>query len=89
MKKKHKKLLLSDVVAQGPTKSRRQKNGDGFFFPSAMLMLRQTAGKTGSFPEHERSSGVLALSQIKSGKEYLYRHTSSPGLTPTRRRSVG
>ena len=39
MKKKQKKVLLRDVVAQGPSKSRRIKNVFGYFFPRAMLML--------------------------------------------------
>ena len=31
--KKTKKILIRDVVAQGPSKSRRIKNVDGFYFP--------------------------------------------------------
>ena len=49
--KKTKKLIFRDVVAQGPSVSRRIKNVDGYFFPRAMLMLRETARKTGDFPE--------------------------------------
>ena len=45
VEKKQKTLLLRDVVAQGPSESRRIKNVDGFLFPRAMLMLRQTARK--------------------------------------------
>ena len=83
------KTIVRDVVAQGPSKSRRKRKVDGFLFPRAMLMLRQTARKTEAFPEHEHCSGVLALSQRIGGEEYLYRDTSSPGLTRTRRRSAG
>ena len=37
------KQMLRDVVAQGPSKSRRIKNVYDYFFPRAMLMLRETA----------------------------------------------
>ena len=52
-------------------------------------MPRICSPKTGAFPEHEHRSAVLALSRRKGGKGCLYRQTSSPGLTPTRHRSVG
>ena len=82
-------ILLRDVVAQGPSKSRRIKNVGGFLFPRAMLVHRVWPPKTGAFAEHEHCSGVLVVSQSKGDKGCLYRHTRSPGLTPTRRRSVG
>ena len=88
-KKKKKKLTLRDVVAQGPSKSHRIKNVYGYFFPRAMLILRGKACTTGAFLEQANCNGVTVISQRKCGKGCLYRHTSSPGLTPTRRRSVG
>ena len=92
MKTKTKKLMLRDV-AQGPSKSRRIKNFYGYtvllYCPRAMLMLRGKARKTGAFPEQANCNGVMVMSQRTGGKGRLYRHTSSPGLTPTRRRSVG
>ena len=45
--------MLRDVVAQGPCKSRLIKNVYSYFFPSEMLKLRETARKTGAFPEQE------------------------------------
>ena len=57
--------------------------------PRAMLMLRETALKTGVFPEQANGNGVMVMSKRKDDKGCLYRHTSSLGLTPTRRRSVG
>ena len=39
-KKNIKKQMLGDDVAQGPWKSRRIKNVDGYLFSTAMLMLR-------------------------------------------------
>ena len=68
MKKKQKKLLLRDVVAQGSPKSRRIRNVDGFLFPRAMLVPRVCPPTTGAFPEHEHCSGVLVLSQRKAIK---------------------
>ena len=44
------RIGLRDVVAQGPSKSRRIKNVDGYFFHKAMLMLRGTARKNRGFP---------------------------------------
>ena len=81
--------MFRDVVAQGPLKSRRIKNVYGYFFPRAMLMLRETARKTGAFPEQGNCDGVMVISQRKGDTGCLYHHTSSPELTPTRRRSVG
>ena len=52
-------------------------------------MLRGKARKTGAFPERANGNGVMVMSQRKGGKRCLYRHTNSPGLTPTHRRSVG
>ena len=78
--------MLRDVVAQGPPKSLRIKDVYGFFFPRAMPMLRETARKTGAFPEQANCNGVMVMSQGEGDKGCLYRHTSSPGLTPTRRR---
>ena len=80
--------MLRDVVAQGPSKSRRIKNVDGYFFPRATLMLRQTARKTEAFREQANCNGVMVMPQRTGRKGCLYRHTSSPGLTLTRRRSV-
>ena len=37
---KNYQVLLRDVVAQGPSKSRRKKNVNGLLFPRAMLMPR-------------------------------------------------
>ena len=42
-------MLIGNVVAQGPSKSRRKKNLYGYFFPRAMLMLRETARKNRGF----------------------------------------
>ena len=81
--------MFRDVVAQGPLKSRRIKNVYGYFFPRAMLMLRETARKTGAFPEQANCNGVMVMSERKGDKECLYRHTSSLGLMPIRRRSAG
>ena len=78
-----------DVVAQGPSKSRCMKNIYCFIFPRAMLMLRQTARETGSFPEQANCYGVIIMSQRKGDKGCLYHHTRSPRQTPSRRRSVG
>ena len=80
---------MRDVVAQGPSKARRMYNVDGDFISGAMLMLRETAHKTGAFPERTKCKRVTAMSQGTGGKGCLYRHTSSPGLTATRRRSAG
>ena len=88
-KKNRREHLLRDVVAQGPSESRRMKNIDGYFFPRAMLMLRGTARKTVAFPELANCNGVMVMPKRKRDKGCLYRHTSSPGLTPTRHRSVG
>ena len=87
-KNKKKKVTLKNV-AEGLSKSRRIKNADGYFFLRAMLMLRGKARKTEAFPGQANCHGVMAMSQRTGGKGCLYRHTSSPGLTPTRRRSVG
>ena len=54
-----------------------------------MLMLMGKARKIGVLPEQANCNGVMVMSQRKGGKGCLYRHTSSPGLTPTRRPSVG
>ena len=40
--------MLKDVVAQGPSKSRRIKIVDRYFVPRAMFMLSGKARKTGS-----------------------------------------
>ena len=53
--KKKKKLMLRDVVAQGPCNSRCIKNVYSYFFPRAMHMLRETARKAGTFPEQENA----------------------------------
>ena len=89
VKKKQKKLKLRDVVAQGRSKSRRIKNVYGYFFPRAMLMLRETARKTGAFPEQANCNGVMIMSQRKCDKGCLYHRKNRRGLTLTRRRSVG
>ena len=81
--------MLRDFVAQGPSKSRRVKNVYGYFFPRAMLMLRKTARKIWTLPEQANCNGVMVTSQRKGDKGCLQRHTSSQGLPPTRRRSVG
>ena len=52
-------------------------------------MLWLTARKTGTLPEQAKCNGVMVMSQRKGGKGCLYRHTSSPGLMPTRSRSIG
>ena len=52
-------------------------------------MLREAARKTGTFPKQANCNGAMFMSQRKGGKGCLHRHTSSPGLTPTRRRSIG
>ena len=88
MKKNEKKLLLRDVVAQGPSKSRRIKNVDGFLFLRA-INARACPPKTGAFPEHEQCAGVLVLSQRKGDNGCLHRQSISPGLTPTRSRLEG
>ena len=41
-----------------------------------------------AFPLASKLQWVTVMSQRKGGKRCLYRDTSSPGLTPTRRRSV-
>ena len=86
---KSKKLMLRDIVAQGPSKSPPMKNVDGYVFPRATLMLRMKARKSGAFPEQANCNGDVVMSQRTGGKGCLYHHTSSPGLTLTRRRSVG
>ena len=55
--------MPKDVVAQGPSGSRRIKNSEGYFFPSAMLMLRGKARKTWSFPEQANCTGVMVMSE--------------------------
>ena len=70
-KKEKRKKKLRDVVAQGPSKSRRIKNVYGYFFPRTTLMLRQTARKTGAFPEQANCNGVIVMSQRKVGKGCL------------------
>ena len=87
--KKTKKQMLRDVVAQGPSKSGHIKNVDGYFFSRAMLVLKGTARKTGTFPEPANGNGAMVMPQRTGVKGCAYRYTSSPGLTLTRRRSVG
>ena len=41
------------------------------------------------FPEQANCNGVMVMSEEKGDKGCLYRHASSPGMTPTRRRHVG
>ena len=54
--------MFRDVVAQGPLKSRRIKNVYGYFFPRAMLMLRETARKIETFPEQANCNGIMVMS---------------------------
>ena len=51
-------------------------------------MPRETARKTGVFPEQAYYNGVMVMSQRKGDKGCLYPHTRSLELTPTRRRGV-
>ena len=53
--------MLRDVVAQGPSKSRRIKNVYGCFFPRASVILRQTVCKTEACPEQQNCNGVMAM----------------------------
>ena len=51
--------MLGDDLAQGPWKSRRIKNVDGYLFSAAMLMLRGRPTKQGvAFPEQTAMNGV-------------------------------
>ena len=52
-------------------------------------MLKGKARKTEAFRQQANCNGVMVMSQRTGRKGCLYRHTNSPGLTPTRRRSVG
>ena len=54
--------MLRDVVGQGASKSRRVYNVDGYFFPRAMLMLRETARKIETFPEQANCNGIMVMS---------------------------
>ena len=82
--------MHKDVVAQGPSKSRRKKRFTATFFPRAMLVLREAARKTGAFPEQENSNGLRSFHRDKAKKDASTDiHTRSSGLTPTRRCSVG
>ena len=60
--------MLRDVVAQGPCKSRLIKNVYSYFFPSEMLKLRETARKTGAFPEQENYKKVWSCHREKAIK---------------------
>ena len=71
--------MLRDVVAQGPSKSRRIKIVDGYCFPRAMLMLRGEAIKTGYFPEQANSNGVMGKSQRTGGKRVPVPSHKQPG----------
>ena len=82
------KLMPRDVVDQRPSKFRRIKTVYGFFFPRAMSMLRETARKTGAFSEQANCNRVIVMSKRKGDQGCALRHTRSPGLMPTRRRSV-
>ena len=64
------------VVEASPRKKRSR-----LFFLRAMLSREMPAKK--------RLSLGMVMSQRARGKGRLYRHTSSPGLTPTRRCRVG
>ena len=46
----NKKLLLRDVVAQGPSKSRSIKNADGFLLPRSMVTPRVKPSANRGFP---------------------------------------
>ena len=50
--------MLRDVVAQGPLKSSRNKNVDGYGFSRATSVNMETARKTGAFPEQANCNGV-------------------------------
>ena len=89
-KKKTKKADAQGRRCSGAVEASLQKKTlTAIFFPGARLMLRGKARKTGAFPEHANCNGVVVMSQRTGGKGWLYRHTSGPGLTPTRHRSVG
>ena len=81
-------MVLRNVFAPGPSKSRRMENVYGYIFPRAMVILRYTTRETGPFPEQANCDGVMVISRRKGGKGCLGHHTSSPRLTPTRRRGI-
>ena len=60
--------MLRDV-AQGPSKPNRKRLR--LFFPIAMLMLRETARKTASFPEQANCNEVMIMSQRKCDEACL------------------
>ena len=61
--------MLRDVVAPGPSKSRRTKTVDGYVFPRAMLMLRVRPAKQ-ELPLSKQTAmnGVMVVSQRKAAK---------------------
>lgn len=80
--------MLRDVIAPGPFNSPRINSVDGYLFPRKMLMFTGTAREAEALPEQAHCSGVMAKPQRTGGKWCLYRQTSSPMLTSTRRRSL-
>ena len=62
---------MRDVVAQGPSKARRMYNVDGDFISGAMLMLRETAHKTGAFPGQGNCNGEFGKKEMKTKHKKL------------------
>ena len=66
--------MLRDIIAQGPSKSRRIKNVD---VSRAMLMLTRTARKKEAVLERANCNGVVVISQNTGGNGCPYRHTQA------------
>ena len=84
--------MVGEVVASLLRNRRRlaaKKNVYGYFLSQSNAHAQVNVPQTGSLPEQANCNEVVVMSQRGSGKRCVYRHTSSPGLTPTRRRSVG
>ena len=89
LKKKRKNKCSGTSLLRDRRSLDRIENAYGYFFPRAMLMLRETARKAASFSEPANCNEVMIMSLRKCDEACLSRHTTSPGVTPTRRRSVG
>ena len=60
--------MLRDVVAQGPSKSRRIKNVYGYFFPRAMLMRRERPAKQGLSMRKQIAMGLWSCHRENARK---------------------